>query len=84
MHSARVTIRMDDPRWAGVVASALSPDGTSDDPRSRFEIVESRGGLIVEVRSEDLSSLRACLNTLLRSCDVAVESLRVTKGSGSK
>jgi tRNA threonylcarbamoyladenosine modification (KEOPS) complex Pcc1 subunit len=80
MHTAKVTLRTDGPGWARVVRASLAPDGRSDDPRSVVKVTESRGRVVVEVRSGDVSSLRACLNTLLRSCDVAVESLKVTKG----
>lgn len=75
---------MEDAGSARIVLSSLSPDGESGDPRSEVKVTEKKGDLVVEIRSNDISSLRASLNTLLRSCDVAVESLKASKGSERK
>jgi len=79
MHKARVIIQTENREDARTIYESLIPD-TEGDEGSTITMRICEQNLRIDVTAEEIPVLRACLNTLMRGCDVAIESLRVAKG----
>ncbi len=71
----RAEIRLGDCPDLEILKKSLAPETVSDISRTEVEVViaEADGELVITIRSEDLSSLRAALNSYLRWLKLAME-----------
>jgi len=70
---------------AQIIAASLIPDSESgEEGRSHGECrVTTNGSLEIQIRADDLSALRAALNTWLRLVQIAEEMVQTTKKAGT-
>ena len=61
---------------ADVVVRALSPEMSERIPRTRVEVLEGEGEVVIRIEADDLASLRAALNSYIRWADVAEETAK--------
>ena len=71
MMSAR--IRLDDMSGLDILGDSLSPETTREMPRTKVDVRRERDALVIEVQAEDVSSLRAALNSYLRWLKLAID-----------
>lgn len=76
MHHAALELRYPPP-IALAVEGALSPESTSEVHKTSGRTTREGDAVRVELRAEDLSSLRAALNSYLRWADAAEKAARV-------
>ena len=69
-HRATLTLRTE---HAEVVSSALSPELTESIPRTKVDVATRDGEVVIRVDAEDLTALRAALNSYIRWGNVAEE-----------
>jgi tRNA threonylcarbamoyladenosine modification (KEOPS) complex Pcc1 subunit len=69
-HRATLTLRTE---HADVVSRALSPELTEKIPRTKVEVASEGGEVVIEIEAEDLTALRAALNSYIRWGNVAEE-----------
>jgi len=69
-HRATLTLRTD---YADVVSRALSPELTEKIPRTKVEVASRDGEVVIEIQADDLTALRAALNSYIRWGNVAEE-----------
>lgn len=70
------------PDLAKAVHGALLPETGGDVPKSMSRVVLEEGGVRVLVEAEDLSSLRAAVNSYLRWVDAAERAARLGLAEG--
>jgi KEOPS complex subunit Pcc1 len=63
--SATITLKKED-SFANIVVKSLHPETTRDIPRFHVNIKEDANTIYIEIEAEDISSLRAALNSYLR------------------
>ncbi len=69
-HRATLTLRTE---HAEVVSRALSPELTEKIPRTKVDVTTGDGEVVIGVDAEDLTALRAALNSYIRWSNVAEE-----------
>lgn len=69
-HSARLTLTT---AHAEVVRRALSPELTERIPRTKVEVASAGDEVVIGIEAEDLTALRAALNSYIRWGNVAEE-----------
>jgi tRNA threonylcarbamoyladenosine modification (KEOPS) complex Pcc1 subunit len=69
-HRATLTLRTE---HADVVRRALSPELTERIPRTSVEVTSTDGEVVIGIEAEDLTALRAALNSYIRWGNVAEE-----------
>ncbi|UCE91266.1 MAG: hypothetical protein JSV90_07605 [Methanobacteriota archaeon] len=67
---AKLTIRTE---HADVVRQALSPELAEKIPRTSVTVTGRDGEVVIEIEANDLTALRAALNSYIRWGDVAEE-----------
>ena len=67
---AKLTIRTD---HADVVRQALSPEIAEKIPRTKVTVAGGVGEVVIEIEADDLTALRAALNSYIRWGNVAEE-----------
>ncbi len=76
--SASLLLRLGDKNTAEIVQSALLPEILGfQSPRSEVSLRRIRESLLLEIRTDDVSSLRAVLNSYLRWIQCAEETMRI-------
>lgn len=76
MHHATLLFRHP-PALARALHGALSPETGSEVPKTRSRCALEADGLRVDIDADDLSSLRAALNSYLRWADAAERAARI-------
>lgn len=66
----RATLAVSSP-FASNVARAIGPEAGRDIPRTRAEVKSSQGSLTLILDADDMSALRAALNSYIRWMSVA-------------
>jgi tRNA threonylcarbamoyladenosine modification (KEOPS) complex Pcc1 subunit len=79
MHRAAIELRYRPP-IALAVEGALSPESTSEVPKTSGRTTRTGETVRVELTAEDLSSLRAALNSYLRWADAAERAAKLGNG----
>ncbi len=69
-HRATLTLRT---KHAEVVSKALSPELTERIPRTKVDVTTRGGEVVIEVEADDMTALRAALNSYIRWSNVAEE-----------
>lgn len=69
-HSATLTLRTE---HAEVISKALSPELTERIPRTKVDVTTGDCEVVIGVEAEDLTALRAALNSYIRWGNVAEE-----------
>jgi tRNA threonylcarbamoyladenosine modification (KEOPS) complex Pcc1 subunit len=69
-HRATLALRTE---HAEVVCRALSPELTEKIPRTKIEVAAKDGEVVIGIEAEDLTALRAALNSYIRWGNVAEE-----------
>ncbi|HIH01868.1 TPA: hypothetical protein HA259_07350 [Thermoplasmata archaeon] len=69
-HRAKLTLRTP---HAEVVSRALSPELTEKIPRTKVEVTSTGDEVVIGIEAEDLTALRAALNSYIRWGNVAEE-----------
>ena len=69
-HRATLTLRTE---HAEVVSRALSPELTEKIPRTKVDVTTRGGEVVIEVEADDMTALRAALNSYIRWSNVAEE-----------
>ena len=76
--SASLLLQLEDTNTAEIIRSALLPEILSfQSPRSEVSLECIRESLLLEIRTDDVSSLRAVLNSYLRWIQCAEETMRI-------
>lgn len=66
---------------AGILVSALAPEGGNWAPRARAALSCQRDGdVLISIEARDTVSLRAAVNTYLRGCSMVMDSLSIVEG----
>ncbi len=61
---------------ADVVVRALSPEMSESIPRTKVDVLGGEGEVTIRVQADDLTSLRAALNSYIRWANVAEETAK--------
>jgi KEOPS complex subunit Pcc1 len=69
-HRATLALRTE---HAEVVSRALSPELTEKIPRTKVDVAVGDGEVVIGIEAEDLTALRAALNSYIRWGNVAEE-----------
>ncbi|UCD73119.1 MAG: hypothetical protein JSW01_00285 [Candidatus Bathyarchaeota archaeon] len=76
--SASLLLRLGNTNTAEIVQSALLPEILGfQSPRSKVSLERIHESLLLEIRADDVSSLRAVLNSYLRWIQCAEETVRI-------
>ena len=75
---ARLVLRTD---HAEVVRRALSPELAENIPRTSVKVAGGDGEVVIEIEADDLSALRAALNSYIRWGNVAEETAKEVEGA---
>jgi len=69
-HKATLTLRTE---HAEVISKALSPELTERIPRTKIDVTTRDGEVVIDVEAENLTALRAAVNSYIRWGNVAEE-----------
>ncbi|UCE73137.1 MAG: hypothetical protein JSV56_08850 [Methanomassiliicoccales archaeon] len=82
MKKAKITLKKSG-RIADVVAKSLLPETERNIPRTHVDVQEDEDTIYIEIRANDVSALRAAINSYLRWMKVSVdtynEACRITE-----
>jgi len=62
-----------DKETAGIIASSLLPESKRNVPRTKVEIKNKKNKLVLSITADDVSALRAGINSYLRWIKTAVD-----------
>jgi len=79
MYRARVEVESTK-GLARVLSGALAPEVGEDLPRTSSRLEETDEGIVLHLEAEDLSSLRAALNSYLRWAHIGIETVNEIDG----
>jgi tRNA threonylcarbamoyladenosine modification (KEOPS) complex Pcc1 subunit len=72
MISAKFIFNFDSENEAKIVLGSLSPEIKNKIPKTDAELVIDKNTLFLDISSEDISSLRAAINSYLRWMNTAI------------
>ena len=72
MKSATFTFELDE-KTSGIVAKSLLPESKRIVPRTKVEIKNNKNKLVLNIIADDVSALRAAVNSYLRWIKTAVD-----------
>jgi tRNA threonylcarbamoyladenosine modification (KEOPS) complex Pcc1 subunit len=81
---ASITIQMDSPEAAKVIYSALEPETHSAPSERATTCISVRNSeLIIEVRANDLTAIRAAMNSFLAWASSCMKTIDITRNQES-
>jgi tRNA threonylcarbamoyladenosine modification (KEOPS) complex Pcc1 subunit len=78
MHEAAIELRLAS-TISAAVEGALSPESASEVPKTSGQTTRTGDIVRIDLRADDLSSLRAALNSYLRWADTAEKAARIAR-----
>ena len=73
----RARIRLADIDGLDILGKSISPEASRDMPRTKIKVEKVGDELVVDIEAEDISSLRAALNSYLRWLKLAMETREI-------
>lgn len=76
MKSAQITLQKG--KIADVVFKSLSPEMDRKIPRTKVNFKEDGGKIVIEIQAQDVSALRAAINSYMRWMKVSIDTYEET------